>query len=240
MVSFGTGRSIYSNDFPSTRTNRMFGIYDRTGTTGTATFTTPAGTSTLARRTLTELTDGQLIVSNSDSLDLATNDGWYFEFVGSSESLLSNPDYRNENIAFTTVRAANTSVDQCYYTPPGRFYFLNPNTGLPSNSTLGTYVDSSGRQYSYVGVPSADQKVRVVSDRTNRSSSTTTTSTNGTCTGSNCTCVGTNCTGTGNTSCPSGTFAYRVIGKTTDYNLCLKSYNARIQWREIPGLNTRN
>jgi type IV pilus assembly protein PilY1 len=247
IVSFGTGRALSSGDFPATAvTNRMFGVYDRTGTTGTATFVLPTGTSNLVQRSLTELSSGTVTLSVTTPVDLATKDGWYFDFPGSSEMLLSNPDERSKNIAFTTVRAADTSTVQCFYTPPGRFYLLDPVTGLPAGKTLGSYVDSStGDTIYYVAIPSADQKVRVTNDRSNR------VSVNCTAEPQRCFCLANpadaacNCASNPNdpnckpAACSGNSFSYRVIGKTSDYNLCLRSFDARIQWREVPGLKTK-
>jgi type IV pilus assembly protein PilY1 len=198
------------------------------------------------QRSLTELSSGIVTLSVTTPVDLATQDGWYFDFPGSSEMLLGNPDERSRNIAFTTVRAADTSTIQCFYTPPGRFYLLDPVTGLPAGKTLGFYVDPiTGVNVYYIAVPSADQKVRVTNDRSNR------VSINCTAEPQRCFCLANPtdiaCDCAANPSdpnckppaCSANTFSYRVIGKTSDYNLCLRSFDARIQWREVPGLKTR-
>jgi type IV pilus assembly protein PilY1 len=246
VVAFGTGKALDSTDFPGSSTNRMFGVYDRTGTTGTATFSLPTGTSTLVQRTLTELSSGTVTLSVTTPVDLSTKDGWYFDFPGSGEALLATPDERSKNIAFTTVRSANTSVDQCFYTPPGRFYLMDPVTGLPAGKTLGSYVDPiTGVTIYYIAIPSADQKVRVINDRSNR------VSINCTAEPQRCFCLANpadaacNCAANPSdpnckpAACSGNTFSYRVIGKTSDYNLCLRSFDARIQWREVPGLKTK-
>lgn len=246
MVSFGSGKAFSNTDFPTTTTNSMYGIYDRTGTTGTATFTLPTGTSTLTLRTLTDRTTG-VTVDSVTPIDLAAKDGWYFNFPSTSESLLSNPAEKGQNITFNTVRAANTSENKCFYTPPGRTYLLDPINGAPVGDALGTYTDpSTGAKSVYMAIPSLDQKVRVTNDRSHRVTLNCTAEPQrcfclANPTDAQCNCAAnptsTNCTAP---ACPSNTMSYRVIGKSSDYNICLKSFDARIQWREIPGLRTLN
>ena len=244
MVSFGTGKALESGDFPNSNNNRMFGIYDRSGINGTATFTLPVGTSTLVERFLTELTSGNVIGTVTPTLDLSLKDGWFFDFPGSSEQLLGNPDERSRNIAFTTVRAVNTSIEQCFYTPPGRFYLIDPNTGAPSVPVLGSFVDVNGVTINYFGIPSADQKVRVTNDRSTR------VTVNCTAEPARCACIANpascvvQCAADPSFCqagvCGANTFSYRVIGKNSDYNLCVPTSKARIQWREVPGMTSRN
>ena len=247
VVSFGTGKSLESGDFPkTTATNRMYGIYDRTGVT--ATWTLPTGTSTLVQRSLTVQSTDSVSVSSTPTIDWSTKNGWYFDFPSSSEMLLSNPDYRSSNIAFTTVRSADTSVERCYYLPPGRFYFFDPVSGLPTGNTLGELADGT----LLIGVPSEDQKVRLVTDRSSRVSGPTkvdctTHPTDPACcadpaaccaatpTAASCRCI---LDPAACSACGTNAFSYRVIGKASDYNLCLRSFDARIQWREVPGLRT--
>lgn len=244
MVTFGGGKALAtSGDFPNTGvTNRMFGIYDRTGTT--ATFTLPTGTSTLVLRNLTVLNSGSLTVSITPTLDLSLKDGWFFDFPSSSEMLLSSPDARSQNIFFTSVRAADTSIEQCFYTPPGRNYALDPNTGVPGSSLLGSYIDTStGLTVNYIAVGSADQKVRVTNDRSSR------VAINCTAEPARCACLAnpascatqcaTNPALCAAPACGANTLSYRIVGQSSDYNVCLSSFTGRIQWREIPGLSTR-
>jgi type IV pilus assembly protein PilY1 len=210
VVAFGTGKALAgSGDFPNAGvTNRMFGIYDRTGTT--TTFAWPTGTSNLVQRTLTEISavSGSVTGTITPTLNLSIQDGWYFDFPSSSEMLLSSPDARAQFMGFTTVRSANTGVDQCFYTPPGRLWAIDPVTGAPGATNLGRFVDSTtGVEGSYFGVGIADQKVTFSNNRTSAVSSSTvpvTTATGGT--------TGTN-----------------ILGISSGY---------RIQWREIPGLST--
>jgi type IV pilus assembly protein PilY1 len=218
VVVFGTGKSLESGDFPNTSVSqRMYGLYDRAGTT--TTFASLTGTSNLVPRTLTVNASQSAVLTGTATIDYSIKDGWYFDFPSSSEMLLSNPDYRSNNIAFTSVRAADTSVERCFYTPPGRFYFFDPVTGMRSASTLPpTTSNSSNGDPPLVttgdpilGSTTEDQKVRLVADASSRRDGV----------------------------CPANTFSYRVIGKTEDRNLCLSANDARIQWREVPGMRTK-
>ena len=208
MVVFGTGKAIAgSGDFPNTSvTNRMFGIYDRTGTT--TTFATPVGTSNLVQHSSSFFASGTTTGTVTAAVNLATKDGWFFNFPFSSEMLLSSPDARSQFVGFTTVRAADTATTQCFYKPPARLYAIDPNTGLMGIANLGSYFDSSTGQTIYTfSVDIGDQKVTFSNNRTSafaRSGPVTT-------------AVGT------------GTDDKNIFGASSGY---------RIQWREIPGLST--
>ena len=209
MVAFGTGKAIAgSGDFPNTAVvNRMFGIYDRTGTT--TTFATPVGTSNLVQHTLTVLSSGSVTGSVTAAVDLRVKDGWFFNFPSSSEMLLSSPDARSQFMGFTTVRGANTLVNQCFYTPPGRLYAIDPNTGTPGAANLGSYIDSTtGLRVYYFAVDIADQKVTFTRDQTSAIT---------------------------NKSAPVDA---AIGGGDTRKSITGVNSGFRIQWREIPGLLT--
>ncbi|MCW7539174.1 PilC/PilY family type IV pilus protein [Aquabacterium sp. A7-Y] len=244
MVVAGTGRALLSGDFPSSnRANRMYGIWDRrefsTTPRGRA---LPQSISTLARRQLQRQTDGTLRVTSGSAIDWTTQDGWYLDFpatgsgTGTSEMVLSNPELREGTIAFTTVRPADASQNLCFRTPPASLYLVDPVTGLPNADTLGSYTvtdpDGTTRTVYVVGVASADQRVRIVRDGSTRS------------TGTN----GEDRNGDGDKddageapqpgACPAGFQLVRVVGRGEERNLCFSANQARIQWREIPGLKT--
>lgn len=167
MVVFGTGKAIAgSGDFPNTTvTNRMFGIYDRTGTT--TTFATPVGTSNLVQHSASLYASGTSTGTVTAAVNLAIKDGWFFNFPFSSEMLLSSPDSRTQFVGFTTVRAADTATTQCFYKPPARLYAIDPNTGLLGIANLGSYVDLATGQTIYIfATDIADQKVTFSNNRT--------------------------------------------------------------------------
>ncbi|HET7867958.1 MAG TPA: PilC/PilY family type IV pilus protein, partial [Burkholderiaceae bacterium] len=163
MVSFGTGLSVLPGDFPKTTVGqRVYGIWDRpafaAGTRGL-----PRGTQTLASRTLTRQTNGNVVVSAATTLALvnanadSAHDGWYFQLPGSSEMVLSNLEFRANNIFFTTVRQASSTT--CSGKPSASFYLLDPNTGLAQ-------LRVQGATTTVMAVDVADQKLRLVRDLT--------------------------------------------------------------------------
>ena len=208
MVAFGTGKAIAgSGDFPIISVvNRMFGIYDRTGTT--TTFALPTGTSNLIQNSTTLYLAGTATGSITTPINLSVKDGWFFNFPLSSEMLLSSPDARSQFLGFTTVRAADTTVNQCFYKPPGRLYAIDPNTGLLSTANLGTYIDATTGQTVYIfAADIGDQKVTFSNNKTSQA-------------------IG---KGPVTTAVGTGTNDKNVTGTASGY---------RIQWREIPGLST--
>lgn len=224
LVTFGTGKSIYTGDFPNTAlTQRMYTVWDSLDSSRAL---PPSDLSTLVQRTITRRSDGKMYVSGSESaVNWATKDGWYINFPTSSEMLLSTPEYRGGVLAFTTVRpAAATTPESCFDIPPGSLWALDPISGLARAGALGT-VGGSGADSSkvLVGVESGDQKVRFGSDASGRMKST----------------PASGATPAKPAVCPAGSNSLRVVGKSTDLNLCFRQGTARIQWREIPGLQTK-
>lgn len=219
LVSFGTGKSVLTGDFPdTTKTQRFYTIWD-SGITSRA--LAPSDSSTLVQRTLTRrASDGKLYVSGSKaSIDWATKDGWYFAMPDSSEMLLSTPEYRGDVLAFTSVRPpVTTTPESCFSTPAGSLFAVDPVTGLARAGALGT-MGGSGNESGedVIGVASADQKVRFANDTSGRMTSPP----------------------PGGGVCPAGYSSLRVVGKTADLNLCFSQGTARIQWREVPGLRTQ-
>lgn len=242
MVAFGTGKALTATgDFPNTTySNRMYGIYDRTGTT--ATFTLPSGTSTLVLRDYTAVASGTSTVTTTAAnltVDLTTKNGWYFNFPAASEMMLSSPDSKGQYMLFTTVKAADTTANQCFYTPPGQLYTIDPISGLPNNTNFGRFVDPvTGVITFYAGVPILDQKVNSTRDASSRIKPCDD------ATSLACICAktptATGCENFHPPPCDPNTLSDRVYSKQTDLNTCINSNNSRIQWREIPGLKTRS
>lgn len=225
MVSFGTGKSIVTGDFPDTsKPQRFYSLWDDGQTTGPV---APSDLSTLVERELTRQSDGSIYVSGSDAaIDWTEKDGWYFDFPGgssgTSEMLLSMPEYRAESLAFTTVRPpVTTDPAPCYDTPNGSLYIVDPASGLPKTSAIGTTTitnsDGTTTTVYKMGMDSDDQKVRYAIDTSARI---------------------TDPDEDEGATCPAGYSSLRVVGKNSDFNLCFSQGTARIQWREVPGLRT--
>jgi type IV pilus assembly protein PilY1 len=237
MLVFGTGKSLRANDFPAGGiTQRMYGVYDRSNTNTLAAIkptkdTPPRGTARLLQRKLSSSSNGALSVSRASAgaLDLSHQDGWYFDFPSDSEMLLSNPVERSKNIVFTSVRPA-PDQSQCSNAPVARLYMLDPNTGLPSTASLGRMSDVNGHLLNIIAIPSADQKVSLSADRSGRVAAPTPEQTQEFCEQHPEQCL--------TKSCAANTFGYRVIGQNADQTLCMRSFNARIGWREVPGMKT--
>jgi type IV pilus assembly protein PilY1 len=238
LVSFATGRSVLSGDFPrNDRVQRVFGIWDR-ATWGTRSL--PRGVTTLVARTAVRLASGEVTLQGGtiDYLNAtasAAKDGWYFDMPGSSEMVVSNMEYRARNLFFTSIRPPLST--SCEQTPAGTLYVINPETGLPDSAALGTVeVTVSGvtTSVAVAGLPILDQRLRIVNDATNRSTPGT-----GTGTGTG---VGGGGSGGGTPPtpvCPDGTAALRVVGAKEDRSVCFSQNDSRFQWREIPGLRTQ-
>jgi type IV pilus assembly protein PilY1 len=226
MVSFGTGLSVLSSDFPKTSVSqRVYGIWDRPAFAA-GTRVLPRGIGTLAARALTRLSNGNVRVTSATTLALVNanadnaHDGWYFQLPGNSEMVLSNVEFRANNIFFTTVRQASST--NCSNTPLASFYLLDPNSGL-AKLNVQSATTGEGALTAMMGVDVGDQKVRLVRDATPRGLAGT----------------GSQSAGPFKTTCSGDEAAYRVFGDNTDLEDCKKQSNARFQWREIPGLRTQ-
>jgi type IV pilus assembly protein PilY1 len=224
VVMFGTGIALSSGDFPNiAKTQRIFGILDRTGTTGTATFTLPTGTSTLVQRTTTVSATESVKISNSPVIDFANQDGWYFDLPGTSEMLLSSPSNRSGRVGFTTVRKLTVTTEACFETPPARFYFIDPVFGVGDLSM------------EFAGIPTPDQKIQLVTDNSSRAKGPDPSCKNDAACQKVCDDDPNKC----KPKCEITTIGTRIIGKNADGTFCLPTNMSRIQWREIPGLTTK-
>jgi type IV pilus assembly protein PilY1 len=248
MVSFATGLANTSTEYPRAGvTQRVFGIWDRpdftvTPKTAARPRALPSGVSTLVQRTLTRsTTTGIVTVAAGAAVDyLATTgsmDGWFINLPGSSEMVVSNLEYRLNNIMMTSIRPISTNGVSCSDLPLATLFVFDPVTGLPNSDVLGPPTLVNGVATSFtIGIPVDDQKLRFANDRTPAPSLTACTKGEPGCT----------CTGTGAAEvcskapkCPDGSGSLRGIGRDTDTNLCFSQSNSRIQWREVPGLRTK-
>jgi type IV pilus assembly protein PilY1 len=236
IITFATGNAFGNNDFPiKTRVQRVYGIWDRPNFGVDGGRALPTGLGTLVPRTYERQTGGAVVVSGTpDSIDWATKDGWYFSLPGTSEMVLSDPEIRAGVLTFTTVRP-KTTVDNCSNTPDAALYTIDPVSGKAERNSQGT-TNIGGTSYVNAGSDIPDQKVKVVSDRTKRNFTKECRAGDPGCT---CKAVeggGQSCEKDKST-CAPGQSALRVAGQGTDVSLCY-SPNARVQWREIPGLRT--
>jgi len=284
MVAFATGLSNTSGEYPRAGvTQRTFGIWDRPAF-ATRARALPSGVSTLVKRTLTRSSTGVVTVAVS-STDTAVNytaatdakDGWYIDLPGASEMVVSNLEYRLNNILMTSIRPPSETGVNCSEESLATLFIFDPVTGLPNSEVLGppTTVVTPGSgggsgggggsgtttttTYT-IGTPVSDQKLRFANDRTPAPSlpasckegeaGCTCSESNGikVCNLTSCKKGDPDCVCTikdekevckPSPKCPDGSGSLRAIGRETDANLCFSQSNARIQWREVPGLRTQ-
>jgi type IV pilus assembly protein PilY1 len=251
-VTFATGLSNTSTEYPNTTaTQRVYGIWDRPAFTVTPVTTPrpralPRGVSTLVQRVYERLSNGQVIVRSGASVDYTnatpslSKDGWYFNLPGTSEMVVTNLEYRLNNILMTSIRPAASAATSCSSEPEATLYVFEPVTGAPTSKTLGTVTDGT-TTFLVAGIPVDDQKLRYANDRT---SLPFTPPPPKSCTkGSpNCECKMVNAAEVCEEQDPprcTGNASLRAIGRDTDSSLCFNQSNARFQWREIPGMRTK-
>jgi type IV pilus assembly protein PilY1 len=169
LVAFGTGIAVDSGNFPnSTRTQRFFSIYDRPAW-GTRPLPV-SDRSTLIARTLARTSDGDVYVATgTTAFDPASHDGWFLTFAPLSSSssindemVLSAPQLQGGILRFVTVRPSTASANKCYATPEGTGYAIDPISGTPKATLLGTVpvvVNGATIQVNKAGIKLSDQKV---------------------------------------------------------------------------------
>jgi type IV pilus assembly protein PilY1 len=236
IVAFATGNAFESVDYPkSSVTQKVYGIWDRPDFANVSGRALPTDLTTLVSRTYERQSSGAVVVTGTPTtLDWLTKDGWYFSLPGTSEAVLSDPIMKAGVLTFTSVRP-KTSTDNCSDTPNVTLYTIDPISGKAEKNIQGTTTIST-TTYLNAGADIQDQKVRTVTDRTVRAFTT-----NCRAGDPGCTCTTTDgvttCTKSDPPTCTAGQSAVRVVGQGTDATLCYNA-NARIQWREIPGLRT--
>jgi type IV pilus assembly protein PilY1 len=247
MVTLATGRSVQSGDFPNSRTQRVFGIWDRPAF-ATNSRPLPRNTDTLVPRTAIRNAAGEVVLVG-DAIDYTNadaslaRDGWYYDLPGTSETVMTNLEYRATNVIFTSIRPPETTG--CDNVPIGALYLVDPETGLAANSPLGqTTVTINGvtTTVSIAAVTIADQRLRIVNDATDRTNgSPVAPGPAGTCAAGSKLVPQSDGTQLCEARvCPNGSAALRAVGGGgTDRSLCFNQQDSRIQWREIPGLRTR-
>ena len=259
LVAFGTGNSFESTDFPNNSlSQKLYGIWDRPDFAGTTPLRAlPTDLTTFRARTLSRQTSGSVVISGTPtSIDWSTDDGWYVSLPGASEMVLSDPVMQAGVLTATSVRP-KTTTDNCSDTPTVTLYAFDPLSGTAKKIIQGT-TDIAGVITINVGREIDDQKVRIVTDRTQKDVTTKCRAGDPGCFCADAACTtyekGTSCArGSTDCVCPTasdsschklvsatctpGQSVKRVIGQGTDIGLCY-STNARTQWREVPGLRT--
>lgn len=230
VVTVASGLALETGDFPRAGVaQRVVGIWDRPSFASGGR-SLPRGTTTLVQRTVSRTASGELVASSSTGIDYQNataslaRDGWYFEPPGSSEMVLSNIGFRAGAVFFTSIRSPASVGTVCSPQPDAALYVFDPISGLASRGLLGT-VDVNVVQTAVLARNVSDQKVRDVADATDDTPPPAVNPPGGQ---------------TRLPSCPGGGAATRYVGRTTDVITCTPQSNARLQWREIPGLRTGN
>lgn len=171
MLGFGTGSAIATGDFPdSSKTQRFFSIYDRP-VWGTR-LLPDSNLSTLVPRTATRLATGDVYVSaGNTSFNPLNHDGWYLNFAAlatgstlNDEMVLSSPQIRNGILFFSTIRPSSASANKCFADPEGTLYAIDPLSGTPRVSVLGTVsitVNGTTMTVNKAGIGLLDQKITI-------------------------------------------------------------------------------
>lgn len=263
MVLFGTGQAIESADFPdeSGRVHRMFGVWDRSFLTYQAGSppTYPIDADTLQERQLQRVISSAgvsvVVPAAGDTPFDASRDtelnGWYFDLqyaqtagdgstsTSTAEMVIYDPFVLGDLLIFTTVRPDENPLEtSCSSGPAGALYVLDPLTGGAAVRVRWAEGLVDGP---VIGLDIEDTRVVSRRDSTSRPYG------DGTDTGTSCTegTPGCLCTGEGQqrvcrkATCVPTEIASRIIGESTDLQVCTPKTSARIQWREIPGLKTK-
>ena len=218
-VTFGTGASYDDGLFPTSNTNRIYGIYDRSSFGGGGGRSLPRGTATLLQRKYERLVDGKVTVDWILQNNKPIVNGWYADLPGTSEMIVSNPIRLAQYVAMVSVRPYS-DLTSCSGLPDATLFIVNPVTGLPPMVSETNYLFGMQNRKPVAGISIADQKVSIALDKTPRGASS-------------------------GLESPSGrSVKFRVMGNgiddsATDILGNLPDSESRLQWREIPGLRTR-
>ncbi len=161
MVGFGTGKAIFTGDYPNTGlTQRFYSIYDKNLTS------TVTNMSDLARRVAKRTSDGKAYIETasevtgsvkSSTFNPALHKGWYLDFppltsssTANSEILISNPYLSFGQLVINTIRPTETT-NNCFDTPVTGEWKIDPLVGTPKSNNYGT-VTVGGAQVLVAGL----------------------------------------------------------------------------------------
>jgi type IV pilus assembly protein PilY1 len=225
MVVFGTGQSIFYNDFPdTTRTQRVYGIWDKPSY-ATNTSTIASGLTELQPRTWTinPSTNGLVQTGTTARVDWTTKKGYYADIPYSSGMVVSNVEYARDgsNDVGIFIIIPSTAAEECNNSAKGIYVQIEPVDGVQYSDLFGN---------GDIGLPIDGQRGRVSRDFTGSG---------GNCIGANCPCVGPTCTPCVGPTCgPPAPNCQSINTATSSVRVCRPNANSRLQWREIPGLIT--
>jgi type IV pilus assembly protein PilY1 len=158
VIYVGTGSYLGINDVTSTTMQTMYAVKDNLGT---STYSNPRANSDFVEQTLVaatcttepSCTPGEAIrkippTTPPTSVDWATQNGWYVDFLTAGERAATDPALALGTLVFTTNTPNNASVDACGI--PGVdsssswIYFLDYKTGGPVSTAGGVVATTLG------------------------------------------------------------------------------------------------
>lgn len=227
MVNFATGNAFERTDFGNGEINRVYGVWDRPGRTGTI------ASSRLVQRQATRHADGRVTLQGQTA-NWGNVDGWYWDLPANSEAVLSNPELLAGVIYFTAVRPVSAEVQAvaCNASPNAALYVVDPISGKAERNVLGT-VPLSGVITPISGSNTGDQRgghaALAPGERPFKEVP---------CNAGEpgCVCKDGSCSRKERVTQP-GERCYILFGSTSENKICYNSA-PRMQWREIPGLRT--
>ncbi|WP_342617902.1 PilC/PilY family type IV pilus protein [Rhodoferax sp. GW822-FHT02A01] len=157
MVYVGTGRYLGISDITNTDYQTFYGVVDRSDTN---TLTSPRDTgSKFVRQVLTAglcpantpasicVPNDQVKTSTSNTVDWATNDGWYVDFLTAGERSATDATLVLGTVLFTTITPTLPSADPCLNSTAGGdsyLYALNYVNGGAVNGSNGVVGTNLG------------------------------------------------------------------------------------------------
>jgi type IV pilus assembly protein PilY1 len=129
MVGVGTGQSIDDPDYPNTRVDSLYGVWDGPNRSATV-----VARSTLVQQVLTTSADGKTrAITNNPIVDWTSTDGWFIDLPAVSETLIFNP-FRigDATFLFNSLYPDSSSTD-CNSSNSGFLMLLDAFNGGPSD-----------------------------------------------------------------------------------------------------------
>jgi type IV pilus assembly protein PilY1 len=133
VVSFGTGKSLGSGDFPSTAQNTIYGVWDKSATLSAVGSPVTGGRASLLGRSFT--TTGITRSLPRTEIDWGSQLGWYLDLPISGEVMIFNPLVLNIDQVVIRTLFPNTGSD-CGASSSGFTMVLNPVTGSASPNSI--------------------------------------------------------------------------------------------------------
>jgi type IV pilus assembly protein PilY1 len=161
VIVFGTGKSIYSSDFPNTAVQqRVYAIWDKKEY-GTTTVPNITGLGDLQQRTWTFDAAGNPFQSDLSAIDWSTKKGWYANIPYSSGMAVRNMLYAQDGstdigipLIFPTLGNISTQNETCENNVYGAYIQVDAIKGIQTSDTFGP-----GNQ---IGFATSDQNFSLV------------------------------------------------------------------------------